>query len=240
MVISYLLSFGYRGIIWHVKDLRLLNSSRLFAWRAGLSCCTCTSALHAMTGMHQPLTIAIPASALQPCCASSQMLSLRCNCFIRLLLTLSTPAGTFFCVCFLLFFCCCAALPFTYAQWCASHSWGWDCQWWLLFLTACAPRIYLPCPQRFTVSLERAESARLLPGTAGVIKLQSWLWSLLLHSAILHPQACWRWSCVLFKILFPFSSFPSPCYSPWSASFWASNPSHSKSLCVNSLWHWDP
>lgn len=104
MVISYLLSFGYRGIIWHVKDLRLLNSSRLFAWRAGLSCCTCTSALHAMTGMHQPLTIAIPAPALQPCCASSQMLSLRCNCFIRLLPTLSTPAGTFFRVCFLLFF----------------------------------------------------------------------------------------------------------------------------------------
>lgn len=126
MVISYLLSFGYYGMIWCVKDLRLLNSSRFFAWRAGLSCCIHTSALHAMTGMHQLLTVAIPASAPQPCCASSQLLSLHCNCFIRLL---PTPAGTFFVCAFCCFLLLCSPPIHLHTMvrltpWCTTHSWG--------------------------------------------------------------------------------------------------------------------
>lgn len=209
MVISCLLSFGYYDMIRHVKDLRLLNSSRLFAWRAGLSCCTHTSALHAVTGVHQPLTTPISASTPQPCCASSQLLSLRCNCFIRLL---HAPADTFLCA-----FCCfsslCSPPIHLHAMVCSTLMKltvsGSCCL--LLCLTACAPRRYLPCPHSFTLSLERAESACLLPGTAGVITtLQSWLWSLLLRSAIPHPQACLGMGlCLLQDIIsLLFLSFP--------------------------------
>lgn len=109
-------------------------------------------------------------------------------------------------------------------------------------LKACDPRGCPPCMHRFAgrdAGLWRGQQAPpLLPRTDGVLPPRAQGSPGFGHCCSLVPSCIpsraaglqYARTGVSFKLLFPFSS------SLWSASSWISDPSHSKSLCVNTLW----